>query len=271
MFQEKPISSVAHSTIRVSVQEHPPAEQFYDWHFHRHCEILMTMNGGRTFDTEFGTFELAEGDIIFLGRQSPHRVFAPRGHGSILLQFDGEDEFFMPVNQGNSVVHIPAETALNKELRPCLLQIAQEHIEEKSASDLYIRGLTMQIVAILRRAGVLEISRPAESADLRPAMEYIHTHFASSLSLDEVSKVVHMTPAHFCRRFKSAVGVSFLQYLNRLRIQKGEELLADLTLPVSTVATMVGFCSSAYFSETFRKIHSRSPREYRKLLTDRKI
>lgn len=271
MFQENLIPSVARSTISVSVRPHQETDRHYDWHFHRHCEMLMTINGGRTFYTEAGTYELADGDIIFIGRQLPHSTFTPQGHGGILLQFDDEDEFFLPVHQGAPVVHIPAGTPLNEELRPCFLRIAREHTAGDPASDLYIRALTLQIVAALRRAGVLEAPRSTESAALRPALEYIHAHFARPLSLEEVSAVVHLTPAHFCRVFKKAVGASFLQYLNRLRIHRAEALLADPTLSVSAIAAMVGFASASYFTETFRKIHSRTPREYRDLLTDRKI
>jgi AraC-like DNA-binding protein len=271
MFQENLIPSVDRSTISVSVRPHQATDRLYDWHFHRQCEMLMATNGGWIFYTEVGTFELAEGDIIYIGGQVPHSTFTPQGHGGILLQFDEEDEFFLPIHQGAQAVHIAADTPLNEELRPCFSRIAREHTVGDAASDLYIRALTLQIVAALRRAGVAEAPRSTESTDLRPALEYIHAHFARPLSLEEVSKVVHRTPAHFCRSFKKAVGATFLQYLNRLRIHRAEELLADSTLSVGEIAAAVGFCSAAYFAETFRKIHSRSPREYRRLFTDRKV
>ena len=112
---------------------------------------------------------------------------------------------------------------------------------------------------------------PARYAALRPALEYIHAHFSENLSLAAVSGKLHLERAHFCRVFKQAMGMPFLQYLHRLRIYHAERLLEQTDLPIARIAEQVGFCSAAYFTETFRKIHGRSPREYRKLQMDQKI
>ena len=64
--------------------------------------------------------------------------------------------------------------------------------------------------------------------------------------------------------FKREYGVSPINYLIACRIQEGKRLLAETDLSLSQIATVLGFSSSSYFSQSFRNAENTSPSEYRK-------
>jgi YesN/AraC family two-component response regulator len=73
-----------------------------------------------------------------------------------------------------------------------------------------------------------------------------------------------MSYHYFSRFFKKTMGVTFLDYVNGLRVKEAERLLATTNNSVSRIAETVGIPNIAHFYEMFRKFNHLSPVEYRK-------
>jgi AraC-like DNA-binding protein len=71
---------------------------------------------------------------------------------------------------------------------------------------------------------------------------------------------------HFCKVFKKAARVTFMEYLARVRVEHAKRLLADRVLQVTGVADRAGFGSISQFNRVFRKYTGASPSEYRAAL-----
>lgn len=269
MFQENLRPSVARARIRLAISHPISEDKPFGVHFHRHYEMFYAMNGDRYFYVGGKEWHIKEGEIIFVGRGVPHGTQAPKNTGGLLLQFDPQpavlEEIYLPEPAGAAVEYITAQSPLYEELCQCFRRLAAEYQQPRAASDLYIRAFTLQIEACLQRAGILagaDYTRE-QLAAVMPVLEYCRQHFGEPISLAQASALLNVERAHFCRIFKKAVGMPFLQYLNRLRIYRAEQLLGETSLSVGEIADRVGFCSAAYFTETFRKVHAMAPRTYR--------
>ena len=71
---------------------------------------------------------------------------------------------------------------------------------------------------------------------------------------------------YFCKLFKKATGLTFTDYLSRLRIEKAKNLLLNPNLRISEVAYEVGFQSLTHFNRMFRKLTGQSPSAWRETL-----
>lgn len=71
---------------------------------------------------------------------------------------------------------------------------------------------------------------------------------------------------YFCKLFKKATGLTFTDYLSRVRIEKAKNLLLNPNLRVSEIAYEVGFQSLTHFNRMFRKLAGQSPTHYRAAL-----
>jgi AraC-like DNA-binding protein/ligand-binding sensor protein len=103
----------------------------------------------------------------------------------------------------------------------------------------------------------------AESPVIKRAREFIHEHQAEDLSLGQVAKAVNTSTFYFCKIFKKYTGISFTDYLSRVRIEKAKNLLLNPNLRVSEIAYEVGFQSLTHFNRVFKRILGQSPTEYR--------
>jgi len=106
-------------------------------------------------------------------------------------------------------------------------------------------------------------SENAEPPSIARAREFIHAHHAEDLSLAAVAQAAHMSTFYFCKQFKKATGVSFTDYLSRVRVEKAKEQLLNPNLRVSEVAYEVGFQSLTHFNRVFKKLNGESPTTYR--------
>ncbi len=84
-------------------------------------------------------------------------------------------------------------------------------------------------------------------------LDYLHSHYFTPITTHSIENVCFYSYRHVSSFFKKEVGVSPLSYLERLRIEKSQELLKHSEMTIKKVATQVGFRSVHYFTHVFRK------------------
>lgn len=106
-------------------------------------------------------------------------------------------------------------------------------------------------------------ARPEYSWRLSRALDYIASHTAEDLYIDEVADEVGVGPQHLSRLFKEEMDSSFTRYLNQRRIEYARFLLLTSALNVAEVADRVGFRDANYFGKVFRRLMGITPTQYR--------
>jgi len=98
---------------------------------------------------------------------------------------------------------------------------------------------------------------------MRRAVDYIESHYAEEVTLNQVAEKLYVSNFYLSRMFKKELGVNFIDYLNELRIEKAKILLSDAKYKTYEVAEAVGVPNSHYFSKLFRKYVGMTASEYR--------
>jgi signal transduction histidine kinase/DNA-binding LacI/PurR family transcriptional regulator/AraC-like DNA-binding protein len=99
---------------------------------------------------------------------------------------------------------------------------------------------------------------------VRKTMAYIHEHYAEALGRDDLAAVAAVSTRHLNRCFAEQMGISPLTYLQRYRVAQAKRLLEVSDQGITEIALAVGFSSSSYFAETFRRETGISASEYRR-------
>lgn len=106
-------------------------------------------------------------------------------------------------------------------------------------------------------------AREDEVRTIQKAIEYISGRFHHDLSIDEVSEFIGLSCSHFCVLFKKESGVTFLEYVTKLRIERACSILRNTDVKVYQIAPLVGYQDAKYFTQVFRKMIGMTPSEYR--------
>lgn len=99
--------------------------------------------------------------------------------------------------------------------------------------------------------------------DIQIAKEYIAANYTNNINLDDVSRIVNISPYYFSKLFKDETGVNFIDYLTDLRMSKAKELLRGTDYSMKEICNAIGYADPNYFSRTFRKNVGVSPTEYK--------
>ena len=114
---------------------------------------------------------------------------------------------------------------------------------------------------------ILVHQQNAEPPVIQRAKEFIEEKQSEDISLSQVAKAVNTSTFHFCKMFRKATGLTFTDYVSRVRIEKARNLLLNPNLRISEIAFEVGFQSLTHFNRVFKKITGQSPTQYREQLS----
>ena len=119
------------------------------------------------------------------------------------------------------------------------------------------------IIKICRFYTETNLTGPKKMIKIGAVIDYIDDHFHENISRNQLADIACMPLGTFCRVFKNTTGLSPIDYLIRLRIEKASEILnGNNEIRIIDVAAKTGFENSAYFSKKFKDIIGISPRTY---------
>src|SRR3712207_7034789 len=95
------------------------------------------------------------------------------------------------------------------------------------------------------------------------AAEIISAEYDDDLALDDVARRIATSRRQLQRSFAEAGETSFRTYLQKVRMERAAELLTSAPLPVTQVASAVGYRQPAQFAKAFTRHHGTSPARYR--------
>jgi AraC-like DNA-binding protein len=197
----------------------------------------------------------------------------------------GLTETAVPVRLGQNVIgylrigqvlrHMPSKSAMSKvrrELERHELRLTGEIRKawEKNPlipPDRYnaiVRLLTFfaQQLSSLTNQIVLE-EQNLEPPLVKKARDYIDKHKIEPLSLAAVARTAGASVFHFCKVFHKATGLTFTDYVSRVRVEDARTRLLNPHVRISEVAYDVGFQSLTQFNRTFKRVFGQSPTEFR--------
>ena len=95
------------------------------------------------------------------------------------------------------------------------------------------------------------------------ALELTSKHLSESLHFDDLAQMAGQTPRTLARRLSAETGMSWGQIVQKMRMIRAIEMLAETRAPVTEVALGVGYQSLSAFNAAFRRFTGQSPTAYR--------
>ena len=98
---------------------------------------------------------------------------------------------------------------------------------------------------------------------LRRVIQAIQTSLAEPWTVQGMARLAAMSPAHFSRSFRDALGAPPLRWVLDRRLDRAEWLMTKTRQPLTIIAHTVGFRSSSRLTEAFRRRHGVAPSAWR--------
>lgn len=250
-------------------------------HFHDYWEILYIVEGERNFFYGNKTYYLQSGDFLCVQPGVLHRAINETKFNDVKIcklyniYFEGSKnqifyQLVLPKLQqlfyNNGVVNHVAKKYQNTVLAE-FNQIATEFFNSNNNYEIMVLSSLLKILTLVSRSEqILDFQKEQsyKQKKCQAIINYIENNFNKSLSLDEISSKFAMSTSYFCRFFKNSTHLSFIEYLNGLRVSKACYLLKNTNKKITDIAFDCGFGTITQFGRIFKSFTGTSPLKYRK-------
>ena len=93
-------------------------------------------------------------------------------------------------------------------------------------------------------------------------VSYIDKHY-KDVSKTQLPAIFHYHRNFFYELFKEQAGMTYVQYLQKVRLEKAMELLADPSKSVQTICEETGYKNITWFYKLFHERYGLTPKQYR--------
>lgn len=242
-----------HNTeLELRIWETSKSSSTTEWHYHKEVEFLLVNQGSVDVHLTEGTRVLKAGELMIIGSNQPHSTFkvSESATSYIVLQFDMAAyidsitakfsdillEISTPLNHANYIfMEYPS---IRKEAYQVIREILNEIHQQFRGYEIVVSAHVRQLLNLIIRNDTRRALGDGMNADynaLAPAIQYMEHHYNRKLSVIEVCRQVHHSPSHFMRRFKRATGKTFTEYLQKMRIQRAEQLLLTEKISIENI------------------------------------
>jgi AraC-like DNA-binding protein len=249
----------------------------FHWHYHPECELTLITHGtGRRFVGD-SMEEYGPGDLVLTAPNLPH-TYVSEGESAyaeaIVVQF-------RPDFLGAKLFAGPDLAPIGELLNGAMRGLARQAHEDAPISELLARlatrpgpERTVDLLDVLLRLARLG-TRPLASSGYQPAHDqassrrlddicrHLHDHFAEPVTLSEIARVAHLTPAACSRFFHRTMGRTLTGYITELRIGAACRMLVSTDRPIAEIAASCGYPNLANFNRRFRMLKATTPTDYR--------
>lgn len=155
------------------------------------------------------------------------------------------------LKKGQSISEILGDNVVYEEIK---------YFNTISDLEIYLKKNISIILKVIEKKKTKQLNKTVSEA-----IEYINNEiFNPELSLKVVANQIYSNESYLSRIFKKEVGISFIEYITKKRIDKSIELLNTTDLKVYEIAEQVGFRESHYFSICFKKQTGLTIKEFKK-------
>ena len=152
-----------------------------------------------------------------------------------------------------------------REIERMLTVMNNEFLDKNTGFVEIIRANLIQLLMISMRSIYSDVKASVRDDTIQNILEYINTNYMKDITLKEICTKYNYTLPYISAKFKKVVGVSFMEYLQKARIDKSKTLLYDTNYAISDIAYMVGYKDVRFYHKIFKKHTGKTPGEFKKL------
>lgn len=256
-------------------------------HSHAQIEIVFIVNGQGTQTVNGQNYPCKKGDLLFFNVEDRHSVTSKTGGVDtihILMKPSYLSETSIDSLDAVGILTLTSfrefETAVSnflpkisfhgREMQEIemIFQTMLKEYDEKPIGFVtilksYLKILITRILREVYKNSRVDIADAVEKISPE-ILDFIDKNYNKKITLNDLAQISCYNPSYFGQMFRKCFGISPIEYINNIRIEKAAELLRNTEVSVDQIALEVGFSDRKRFYQLFKRTMGVTPGQYKK-------
>lgn len=243
-------------------------------HFHQDIELIYVLEGEVDVLMEPENTHLCSGDILVVNANKNHAIKGSQGMllAKLMVSYETVGDIVGCIDSifwCNSTLD---ENEHYEELRTTIRKLLAHYTSSGgNVVDFGHISLCYRILDILAVNFLVRTSdREGAGVDgilnnrIEQINNYVRGNYSSQMSLKDLAQKLYLSEAYLSRFFKKNYGMSFVKYVNNIRLSHAMDELLYTDEPITKIAYNNGFSNAALFNKNFKQIYGETPSQVRK-------
>lgn len=221
-------------------------KDIFTTHAHVYAQLILPLHGVLNIQTDYRTFELDEQHLFLVTAECMHTFRSKQSNEFLVLDISNymfNDKHFNISQEG-------VECFLDEKWKAIRFLILSELNSNENKNQALTRLFHYFYPMLLKE------KTPS-------SIKYIHEHFNENIDLNTLASIEHYNISYYSEWFKKNKGISPIEYIQKLRIQRAKELLLNTDFNITSIAHEVGYNHHSSFTRIFKTCEKMSPAIYR--------
>ncbi|OAS16938.1 AraC family transcriptional regulator [Paenibacillus oryzisoli] len=246
-------------------------------HMHDMYELYYLYEGERMYFIRDRSYLILPGDLVLINRRELHATSDSDklGHARVVINFSDsllentkESAPFLLDAFTHDTPVLRLDLPTRRLVEDMLGKLIHEAKEPAMGQHFAITHFLIELLLFTARfVRIHPVTSPEHVSPLHrkisTIVRFINAHFAEPMRLEELAERFEISSAYLSRMFKEITGFSLVEYVNLVRVQEAQRLLATTRMKVIVIAEQVGFGSLVQFGRVFRQMTKMTPLRYR--------
>lgn len=252
-------------------------------HYHDYIEFLYGIDCDVNVFCDGKEYNMKNGDLVVINSNKSHKIDSGRAFNQYLVikflpqilyaaeQSVFEFKYIFPfISDSDQYKKIFKSSEIEtSDIPDMMMGIMNEWDKKEYGYEIALRTYVSRIVLwLIRKWNTLSDSNnlmnetEEVSSVIQRALEYANKNYQIATSKD-AAKITNLSYSYFSRLFKRVMHKSFTEYVNHIKISEAQRLLVTTEKSITEISMDIGFSTTSYFIETFRKRIGITPKEFR--------
>ncbi|MGG5329050.1 helix-turn-helix domain-containing protein [Enterococcus sp. AZ163] len=239
-------------------------------HWHRSLEFVLILGDPMIIWKEGTKHQLKHGDLLMINSEESHEFLLENNGNYQGVTLIVSYEFLKKQIPQLDHYMFSLEKADERtdQFTELLVSLRDIYLSEDPWTTFLLQSKASEIMYLLFSHCLQEHQISTQQSKYaqryKTVIGYINAHFTEPITLAEAAATVHLNPEFFSRNFKSYIGISFKDYLKKVRLNKAIRELLTTEKNLTEIAYTSGFADHKAFINAFKTAYAATPSQYRR-------
>lgn len=242
-------------------------------HAHKDFEVGLIIKGSLNLITLSGVHELSTGDLFIMNPYQSHELQGSEPALIMSLQVPSAffETYYPDINHVTFLPEVISDQDAKANLSKLMIDLAKEYYIKQPLFQFRCAILINHLFYYLFQEieYTVQTEQEAKANRLkgkraRRIMHYVDDHYTEKILLSDIAAEENLDLYYLSHFFKDTFGISFQNYVNKLRCEHARHLLLVTDYPLLDICMESGFSDPKYFNKSFKEQYGCLPKQYRK-------